>query len=505
VSVTRRNVAANLFGGVWTALLSLLFIPLYLRILGAEAFGLVGLLGALQAVFGVLDLGLGATFNREMARLSAGASDGTRERDLLRTLEAVYWSAGALVIVLVAALAGTIAHRWVHAQHLPADAIRTSILLMGSIVAFQFPFSLYQAGLLGRQRQVLLNVITISVTTVRSVGAVLLIWRVSPSIELFFAWQALLMLVQTAITAMVLRRDLPHAPRRARVDFSLIRDLWKFSAAIAGSAILGVALTQTDKMLLSGMLSLSQFGYYTLAGSVAAVMWYVITPIATAFYPRFTQVLHAGDERRTIETYHRACQFMAMALLPLAATVCAFSHELIVVWTHNAALADAAALTAALLVCGTALNGLANLPILLGVAAGYPQIVTITNLIGVVIIVPAVIFATRTFGTVGAASVWVVLNALYIAVSVPLLHRRVLPDQKRRWYVDDFLKPVLVAGCAVAVARLLLPAGLGAPAALAWVAAAGLLAAFATALVLPEVRSFAWGFVVRRRESVYGH
>ena len=42
---TSRNVVANLFGGAWNALLSMLFVQLYLRFLGSEAFGLVGVLG----------------------------------------------------------------------------------------------------------------------------------------------------------------------------------------------------------------------------------------------------------------------------------------------------------------------------------------------------------------------------------------------------------------------------------------------------------------------------
>jgi len=72
----------------------------------------------------------------------------------------------------------------VHAQHLSASSITRSIVLMGVIVACQFPLALYQAGLAGRQRQVLLNGITTTMVTIRTLGAVVLIWRVAASIEL---------------------------------------------------------------------------------------------------------------------------------------------------------------------------------------------------------------------------------------------------------------------------------------------------------------------------------
>jgi len=505
VGATGRNVIANLLGSVWTALLSVLFIPVYLRFLGAEAFGFVGVLAALQAVFGVFDLGMGATFNREMARLAASGSDGRREREAVRTFELVYWSIGVFAAAAIAFGASFIVHRWIHAQHLTAQTVSRSVMLMGVIVGAQFPFALYQAGLLGRQRHVLLNALTVSITTVRTIGAVLLIWRVAASIELFFAWQALMMIVQVVVTAAALWRDLPRTGARAGVRGALFGELWGFSAALAGNAVLGLLLTQTDKMLLSGMLPLAQFGYYTLAGSIAAVLWYVINPLGTAFYPRFTAVLHSGDEAAAIDVYHRACQIMAVMLLPISATLAAFSHQLIFVWTRNAALAQATALTAALLVAGTTLNGLSNLPVLFGVAAGFPLVITITNLIAVCVIVPAIFVATKRFGIQGAAAVWVLLNSFYVFVAVPLMHSRVLRGEKGHWYANDFAKPVLVAGGCAVIARLLLPRDLGIAGSVVYVAISGLVIALATAMVLPHIRALSKTLLTSRRQRVYGN
>lgn len=483
------NVIANLFGSVWMAALSLLFIPIYLRFLGPEAFGLVGVLAALQSIFGTLDLGLGAALNREMARLSVSDSDGTRERDLLRTLEVVYWGFAVVSGLAVLALSGTIAHRWVHAQHLPAAEIAQSMVCMGFIVALQFPFATYQAGLLGRQRQVALNVVNVTAATLRSVGAVLLIWLVAPSIRLFFEWQALIMALQVAVMAALLWRDLPAMGRRARIRFALVAEQWKFSAAIGGNAILGAILTQSDKMILSGILPLAQFGYYTLAGTVAAALWYVINPIATAFYPRFTQLLHAGDESAVVTVYHRACQFMAVLLLPVAITIAAFAGPLILIWTRNAVAAAAAGTLAALLVCGTMINGMAALPSYFSAAAGCPQIIAYTNLIAIAIFIPALLLTAPRFGALAAAAIWVVVNAFYVLITVPLLHRRVIPHEKWRWYSVDFAQPLLAAAAVGVLSRLLFVSGLSTVLTLLWLAATGVCVALAVALVLPEVRN----------------
>ena len=58
---------------------------------------MVGVYLALFAVFPLLDLGLGTTLNRELTSLSARAGSAQAMRDLVRTLELIYW---ALAIVM---------------------------------------------------------------------------------------------------------------------------------------------------------------------------------------------------------------------------------------------------------------------------------------------------------------------------------------------------------------------------------------------------------------------
>jgi O-antigen/teichoic acid export membrane protein len=46
----RRNIVANMIGRAWGVLSVYLFIPLYLKFLGIEAFGLVGFYSTLLGV-----------------------------------------------------------------------------------------------------------------------------------------------------------------------------------------------------------------------------------------------------------------------------------------------------------------------------------------------------------------------------------------------------------------------------------------------------------------------
>ena len=80
------------------------------------------------------------------------------------------WTIGGACGALVALLAPLIAHHWVKPAALSADTVQTVILIMGLVIAVQWPQSLYSGGLIGLQHQVSLNVINAVIGTIRSVG-----------------------------------------------------------------------------------------------------------------------------------------------------------------------------------------------------------------------------------------------------------------------------------------------------------------------------------------------
>src|SRR5579859_7037260 len=84
------NTLANFAGRGWTVLLNFGLMPVYLRMLGAEAYGLVAFSATLIGLCSLLDLGLTMTINRELARTSAEPSAASEARTLVRTLEVFY-------------------------------------------------------------------------------------------------------------------------------------------------------------------------------------------------------------------------------------------------------------------------------------------------------------------------------------------------------------------------------------------------------------------------------
>src|SRR5271168_688009 len=168
----RYGLLANFAGLSWSALMQVLCIPLYIKLLGIEAFGLIGFYLMFQAVVQVLDLGLSPTINREMARYSVLPEKGSEARDFVRTLEVGYWLIGVLIAATLLCTSTWVASHWIKANTLPFHSVRQALMLMGILSFFQWPVSFYQGGLMGLHRQVLFNTIRICTVTLNGPGAV---------------------------------------------------------------------------------------------------------------------------------------------------------------------------------------------------------------------------------------------------------------------------------------------------------------------------------------------
>ncbi len=447
----KKNVLANYLGQGWTALMGLAFIPLYIRYLGVEAWGLIGFMSMLQAWLTLLDMGLTPTLSREMARFQAGEHSAQSIRDLLRSMEFIFGGVAVVVVMVVWLLAPWVAAHWLNAARLPVATVAQAVALMGFVLAARMLEQVYRGAIQGMQRQVWLNGLQSIVATVRWAGAVGVLMWLANSIEAFFLWQGIVSLLSVILMARQTYRWLPTGIRPGRFDGVALGSIRSFAMGMAATTLLVLLLTQVDKLLLSRLVSLEEFGYYALAASVASALYFLISPIATAASPRLTELVARGEQKVIVDTYHRASQLLAAILIPVALVMATFAQPLLLAWTGDAALARLAAPLLSLLALGTMCNGLMNMPYVTQIAYGWSAFAVRVNVVAVCFIVPAILWSVPRFGAIGAAWAWFVLNAGYVLVSIHFMHRRLLPNEKWQWFRDAVFLPLGV-GAAVLLA-----------------------------------------------------
>lgn len=436
----RSNLAANLAGMAWTAGLQFLFVRVYLSYLGVEGYALIGFFLMILGVSRIFDFGGGATINRELARRAGSASDHMEMRDLLRTLELLSWLVGIVLGALLIGAAPWIATQWLSSGKIGSSTIEASLILMGLALALQWPSSLYQSGLFGLERQVRLNVIRIATTTLLHVGAVVVLVFLSPTLTGYFSWVVFASALQSIWYRWALWKAMPGLGS-GRVRPRLVGTIWRFATGIAAITVLSLLMTQLDKLILSKLISLEMFGYYMIAALLASSLVIIIDPVFNTLFPRFSAL--APNNVQSLELlYHRGAQLMALLLLPLAITLAFFSEELILLWTGDQMVAEMAAPIASLLISGTAVNGILNLPYALQLSYGWTRMAFLIAAGMALIYLPLLLVLVRYFGVLGAATAWVVVNLLSLLVGPVVTHRYLLVGAYAQWIRKDVLLPL---------------------------------------------------------------
>lgn len=453
----KRNLTANYLGQGWVALMGLAFIPLYIKYLGIEVYGLIGLFAMLQAWLGLLVMGMTPTLGREMARFTGGSHSNESIRDLLRSIEIIALGIALLIAGSVSYGSNWIATSWLKAEALPVDVVAQALAIMGLVTALRFVEGVYRSAIVGLQRQVLFNVVNSTMATLRGVGAVgILVW-VSPTLEAFFLWQGAISIATLGILAITTYGSLPRGERAGRFSFEALRGVWRFAGGMMGITFLALLLTQVDKILLSKLLSLSEFGYYTLAAAVAGALFMLIGPITQAFYPKFCELHARNDQAALADAYHKGAQLVSVIAGSAAIVLILFSETFLHLWTQDAELASRVAPLLSLLMIGNLLNGLMYVPYHAQLAHGWTSLGVYVNSAAVIFIVPAILWAVPRYGAEGAACVWVMLNAGYALIAVQFMYRRILSQEKWRWYRQDVLLPLASTFGAVGLIKLVWP------------------------------------------------
>jgi O-antigen/teichoic acid export membrane protein len=256
---------------------------------------------------------------------------------------------------------------------------------------------------------------------------------------------------------------------------------------------------QGDKVILSTLLPLEAFGYYMLAQGVAGGMYAVIVSVDGAVFPQLAGLVARGDAGGLAEVYHRGSQLMSVLLAPVAVVAAIFPREVLWAWTGDAAAADQGRLVLTLLASGMLLHGLMHAPYYLQIAHGWWRVILRTNLLLLICVLPLNILLAGKFGGPGAATVQVILNVGYL-LTLPLANHQFLKDERARWFFEDILPPLAGALCVGAAARWLIPPGLSRVGVLAYLCAAGVLAAAAAVALAPRVRDAVLIRVRRRAE-----
>jgi len=454
MATLRANIIANYIGQAWLAIMGIIFMPMYIHLLGIEAFGLVGVMLSFQAIFQLFDFGIGGTVNRELSRYAHQADLRANSRDLVRSSEIFIWGIAAFIALALWLVSFFIANYWLNLESISSSQAATAVALMGVSIALLWPSTFYTNCLSGLEKQPQMNIAQIIFTTLRYAGVVPVLWY-SATIEAFLSWHALIGVLQSLATGFMVWHYLPRGQRKPRCKIQILKNTKEFSGGLFAVGILALGVSQIDRVFLTSLRPLEEMGYYTLALSVAAGLGRIVQPMFNAVYPRFSRLVAQRKQKELETLYHLSSQYLAIVLAAVTSVLVVFAYDVLFLWTGNATLASKVAPTMQLLILGSALNGLVTIPYALQLAHGWTRLAIGLNVISFLLGIPLCFWAIQEYGMLGAAFPWFIGNLISIAIGIPILHGHLLQGHMLRWCMEDNFPPLLAgAVCALTISTL---------------------------------------------------
>ena len=501
-SMVKRNLVANYVGQAWSAIMNLAFIPIYIKYLGIESYGLIGLFGMLQAWLSLLDMGMTPSVSREMARFKGGEHTEKSIWTLFRSIEIVALFVAITISLGVWVSSDWLAINWLKAEKLHPKIVANAFSIMGIVTALRFLEGIYKSAIVGLQKQLQLNVVNIIFSTLRGVGAVILLKWFTTGIYSFFLWQGLLSLIAVIVLLIITYTSLPQNIRNIRFSFQSLVSIRKYAGGLIGITILTLILTQIDKLYLSKLITLSEFGYFSLATTIASSLFPLIGPILITWFPKLTELHAANQNELLITKFHQGAQLVTVFMGSAAIILIFFSEPILRIWTQNPLIANSSSNLLKLSAFTCLLSGLNYIPYNTQLALGWTDLSLKTNIVSIIFIIPLVYLLTKKYGAVGAISASIILNAGQILIGTQFMFNKILSTERLKWYKDDLFIPLLSGSIIAFICSLFVPSASNTIAQVCWIFFAGILVFFGSVLSAFHVRHSAVYFLDYFKQKV---
>lgn len=446
---TFSGLLASWAGKFWGAFLSIAVVPIYLRELGADGFGLVGFYSSLLMVFMVFDFGLSATINRALAFDSAKPETNRKEKNslgvILRTLESAYFFIAALAGIVLFLSSEFIGRHWLTASLITVDETIRCIQLMSFALIGQFLIGFYSGALTGLQRQIELNIVLIFIATIRYIGSVIVILFYSIDLTVFFSWQALSSVIGFSVIYFLTWSCVSYKGIKPRFSIEILKTNFKFSFGMTLVSVVSIGILQIDRLVVSKFSTLEVFGYYSLAGTVAGALLYLSQPVFSVFSPKFTAAVAGNNQNEIARLYHQSSRLLVTLIAPACIVISSYSSELLLLWTGDESASLSAGSILQWLILGSAVGCLMSIPFALQLAHAWTTLTLYSNTLVLIFLIPSAFYAGQYYGPDKVALTLAVFLILQSVGNVLYMHSKILRGELYTWLLMDVGLPVFFA------------------------------------------------------------
>lgn len=390
-----RHTAYNLLGTALPIVLALVTVPEYLKLVGAERYGVLSLAWIMLGYFGVFDLGLGRAVMQRIAASRAETND-TRARVFGTALAAnsLVGLAGALLLVPAAYFA-------FRSGFGMSAALRDEAMASVPILALALPvstlFGLLNGALIGREQFRSVNSITV-------ISA--LLFQLLPLATAFFLTNDLSALLGASVfargagAALLAWKCGQEFGRAAfsKFDRQYLSQLLQYGSWVTVSGLISPLLVVGDRFFIGRALGAVAVAIYTLPYQITSRLSPLAGALGNALFPKLA-ANELDEADRLTDLGFRT--LFACLTAPVAFGI-AVMAPVMEFWIGRELGGPAGPIGRVMLVAAW-LNVFGQIPFWRLQARGMPRMIALAHLGEAIVYFPILVVLIAHFGLIGAA------------------------------------------------------------------------------------------------------
>lgn len=421
-----RNTVWNLIGNCAPMIVAVFSIPLLIRELGKDRFGVLALAWALIGYASLFDMGLGRALTQLVAK-KLGTGEEHEVSPLAWTSLLLMLALGIVGTVVVAAVSPWAVH---HALKIP-EPLQPEALSSFYLLGLSVPVVITTVGLRGlleaHQQFKLVNALRIPIGVFTFLGP-LLVLPFSKSLVPVVAMLVCGRAVACIAHLIVCLRVVPTFGSRLAWDRGAAGPLLRFGGWMTVSNIVGPLMVTLDRFLIGSLVSMTAVAYYATPYEVATKFWLLPGALMGVMFPAFSSSF-AQDRNRTVILLSRSVKSVFLMLFPVILCTIVFAQEGLSLWL-GPEFAKNSFRVLQWLAAGVFINSLAHAPFALLQGVGRPDLTAKLHLVELPMYLLFLWLVIRAWGIEGAAIAWT-LRVAVDALVLFVLARRVLLGKGR--------------------------------------------------------------------------
>ena len=421
----KRHTVYNLAGSLTPMVVSIVTVPIYLRLIGDIRYGVLAVVWLFLGYFGLFDPGITRAAAFHLARLHA---DSQREER-----ESVFWT--ALVIngifgIIGAVILYAIARPLFMSTFKMPQAMRGEVITSLPWLAASIPVFIV-TGVLGGALQArdqfgILNSISVfNAVAIQLAPLGVALWH-GPDLTWLIPAVLIARTIGTIPSCIAVFRTLPLGVG-GRFRAYLVKSLFSYGGWVTITNLLNPVLTTIDRMLIGSLLSVQAVAFYTVPFNMVGRASVIPASLAASLFPKLSRSSTEDSARLAFD----GLAALAAVMTPMVVAAIAVFPSFMRIWVGSEFASSAAPVGVVLLV-GIWINGLAFIPYGHLQAIERPDIVAKFHALEILPFVALLWLGLHNFGLIGAAWAWTIRVAadgalLFIVAGQIPNWRRILP------------------------------------------------------------------------------